>query len=455
MNDTRLERLLDDVLADIAAEHVPDRLGRDIGQTSSRVRQRPRWLAFIKEPPMRIHSRVAVGSPTARLAYLFLLTLLLSIVATGAVVAGASLLPGPVIVVAQDGSGTVRTINEAVEMAQDGDTVLVKPGTYLESIAITRDITLRGDGDRGAVILEFAVDGPTHTVAEDGTFAYGMLLDDAEVRVENITVRGPSEGVAFVIDGGAPVIDGVDIVLEGDPWGVDGWYYKRSAIRIQGGSSPVILDSTWDGYTRISGGANSPTFVGNSVSTQIIAMGGSGQKPIIRGNTLLDGASIGWMDPGSSGIVEDNDIVGFMGGYAGDGTIIRGNRIREGYQAGPGERGSAIRLTGSGTAIVEGNDIGDSQYGIDVTGSGGTPHITGNTIRGSAFAAIIVDRGAPTIDGNVLERNATGIEVIGATTTPVLAGNTFCGNGVDLAVPDGSTLTLDGNTICAGAASSP
>ena len=51
--------------------------------------------------------------------------------------------------VAQDGSGTVTTIAEGVAMAQDGDTVLVKPGTYHESVAITEDITLRGDGDPG------------------------------------------------------------------------------------------------------------------------------------------------------------------------------------------------------------------------------------------------------------------------------------------------------------------
>ncbi len=45
---------------------------------------------------------------------------------------------------------------------RDGDTVLVKPGTYLESIVITEDITLRGDGDPGTVVIEFTADGPTH-----------------------------------------------------------------------------------------------------------------------------------------------------------------------------------------------------------------------------------------------------------------------------------------------------
>ncbi len=133
-------------------------------------------------------------------------------------------------------------------------------------------------------------------------------------------------------------------------------------------------------------------------------------------------------EPGSSGIVEDNDIVGCIVGDTGDDTIIRRNRIRGGGEPGDSRPGSAIGITGSGSAaIVEGNEISDSPNGIDVSGSGAKPRITGNIITGSSTAAILVDLGAaPTIDGNTIERNATGIEVRGVTTTPVITGNTFC-----------------------------
>jgi len=146
--DPRFEQRVIAALNRAAATREPDGLLDSVISTVGRTRTRPRWLAFIKEPPMRIHSRVAVGSPGVRLAYLVLLTLLLTILATGAVVAGASLVATPAIVVTQDGSGTYRTITDAVAVAQDGETVLVRPGTYLESIAITEDITLRGDGGR-------------------------------------------------------------------------------------------------------------------------------------------------------------------------------------------------------------------------------------------------------------------------------------------------------------------
>ena len=46
------------------------------------------------------------------------------------------------------GGGDFATIGEAVAAARDGDTILVAPGTYDESVTVTKDITIRGDGDR-------------------------------------------------------------------------------------------------------------------------------------------------------------------------------------------------------------------------------------------------------------------------------------------------------------------
>lgn len=456
MTDQRtIERRTTALLSEVAPARAPDRLYADVLTSIGRTRQRARWLAYLKEPPMRISSRLAVGSPTFRLASLMTLTLLLTVLATGAVVTGASLLPGAVIVVAQDGMGTVRTITEAVAMARDGDTVLVKPGTYLESIVITEDISLRGDGDKAAVIIEFAAAGPTHPVDEEqGAFAYGILLADSKAHVVNLTLHGRPDGAggralsAVVVDGGAPVLEHLDVILDDDPFPNYPWH-MRSAFQITGGSTAVVRTTSWDGFTRIVGLANSPTFEGNTMSAQRMSIWGAGHRVTISGNSFLDGAGILWTDPGSSGTVVDNDIVGWIGGFAGDGTIIRGNRIRDGGEPRDGRPASAIEIN-TADAIVEGNEITDSPYGIDVWGSGAKAQISGNTIRGSSVAAILVDLGAaPTIEGNVIEGNATGVQVNGATTTPVLRGNTLCGNGTDLTVPEGSTLTLDGNTICA------
>ncbi len=320
----------------------------------------------------------------------------------------------------------------------------------------------------GAVILEFAnTDDATWTAPPDPGFTtesepvtYGIVLDDTDAHLENITVRGriaanPEFIVgAVIIDGGAPVIEKVDIVLDGKPYPDDYGWVVRSAFQVTGGSSAVIRDSSWDGFTRIFGTpASSPTFERNTLTGQRISIRAGGHLPTIRHNTLLDGAAIVITDPSASAIIEDNDIVGLISDYAGGETIIRNNHIRDapGEMNSDGRPGSAIGITGSGSAIVEGNEIIDSPYGIDISGSGATPQISGNTIHGSTSTAILVDVGtAPTIDGNTIEGNGTGITVRGVTTTPVVNDNAFCRNETDLKVPDGSTITLDGNTVCAG-----
>jgi parallel beta-helix repeat protein len=439
----RFEQLLADVLAETAPSREPDRLVPEILRAARGEPRRPRWLALIKEPPMRLSSRVVVGSPVARVAYVAILTLVLVVITAGAVVTGASLLPSPelsgppAIVVDQGGDGDALTITEGVAMAGAGDTVLVKPGTYAESIVISADITLKGDGtDRAAVVLEFAADGPTHPwVPCCEAFAYGILLLGSGARIESLTVHGPAEGVAVQIDGGSPVIDDIDIVLEGDS-SLEGRYFKRSALRIQGGASPTISNSSWDGYTRVDGGANAPTFTGDTVTTQYIAVAGGGNQPVIRGSTFLEGAGIGWTDSGSAGIAENNDITGSIGVEGASDPTIRGNRIAT-------TTGAAITIASGSTAIVDGNEITDSPHGIQVSGAGATPRISGNTIRGSTGAAISIGDGAsPAVGGNTIEGSAVGIEVTG-TGAPIFECNTFSGNGTDVSLPADSTVIAE------------
>jgi len=75
------------------------------------------------------------------------------------------------------GPGGYATIGAAVAEAQDGDTVLVRPGTYRESVTITRAITIRGDGDRVAIVVE--VEG-----------SECLILRETAAHVSNLTFRG-------------------------------------------------------------------------------------------------------------------------------------------------------------------------------------------------------------------------------------------------------------------------
>ena len=106
-------------------------------------------------------------------------------------------------IVAQDGSGDFTTITEAVAMAKDGDTILVRPGTYDEAITIDKDITLMGDGeDASEVVVHIPEDGPR---ADWLGMKYAFWLQDADASLSKLTIHGPGSRVsAFVVEGGDP-----------------------------------------------------------------------------------------------------------------------------------------------------------------------------------------------------------------------------------------------------------
>ena len=111
MNEERsFERFVaDNVAGNAQGTPLPDDFYDDIHSFATTTRQRPEWLALIKEPPMRTNSRVAVGSPTVRVLAVVVATLLL-IAAMAAVGIGVQRLLAAdcVIIVDQSGAATTR-----------------------------------------------------------------------------------------------------------------------------------------------------------------------------------------------------------------------------------------------------------------------------------------------------------------------------------------------------------
>jgi hypothetical protein len=87
--ETRFERSVADLLAELAPSHPPVDLIPETEHAVDETRRWPRWLAILKEPPMRHRSHLVVGSPTARVAAIAVVTLLMAILGVGALVAGA------------------------------------------------------------------------------------------------------------------------------------------------------------------------------------------------------------------------------------------------------------------------------------------------------------------------------------------------------------------------------
>jgi hypothetical protein len=123
------------------------------------------------------------------------------------------------------GPGGYATISAAVAAAHDGDTVLVQPGRYKESVVVEgKAITIRGDGERDAIVVGW-YEGPAFRLKETcstlaGLTIVGGTFNESEVRA------------ALVLTGGAPQLGRAES-------------HPRAGNRVRGGDrrrDPALAD---------------------------------------------------------------------------------------------------------------------------------------------------------------------------------------------------------------------
>jgi hypothetical protein len=222
-----LERMIAGYMASEAPGVGSDRALDDALSMTSRMRPDPRWLAMIKEPPMRIPSRVVAGSPTLRLITITALTLALILALASVVVAGASLLPSRQLPAP---FGLAR--NGPLAYARDGDIHLVDPDGTNDRVIIAGpgidDLMFGYQGDR-LFYLKDPDSGPTIWAANaDGTDP--RLLLDHDVVFEELPGRNQA---ATWLEGSATIsiidLDTGDVVNEFDLGGpeITGEFWAR------------------------------------------------------------------------------------------------------------------------------------------------------------------------------------------------------------------------------------
>jgi nitrous oxidase accessory protein NosD len=67
------------------------------------------------------------------------------------------------------------TIAAALAMSQSGDTILIKPGLYVESLVIDKAVSLIGDGDRAHIVIE-SYNRPCLTLRTSGIHIEGLTV---------------------------------------------------------------------------------------------------------------------------------------------------------------------------------------------------------------------------------------------------------------------------------------
>lgn len=321
MNDQYdFERIVADTVRSIGPIAPADGTHDQILTRVRRTRQDPAWLALAKEPPMRSNSQAVVGSPTMRVAAIVVATLLLA--ATLAAAGAQRLLAADShIVVAHDGSGDHSTISAAVAAAVDGDEIVVRPGTYAESVAIDKSITLRGDGDRDSVIVAFPTDGLRLelTTGSEGdpsdplvTYSVptGFQLAADAIELSGLTISGPRPGVAIAVNEGNTLLSDLAITLEGtdidesDDPAVD----TRLGVVVAEAAEAELRQSSLDA------GIEAHTGSSATVEDSSLSDGGIWADPrsqlVARGNTMTDA---GIASDGARAAIADNTLIrGFI-----------------------------------------------------------------------------------------------------------------------------------------------
>jgi len=354
-------------------------------------------------------------------------------------------------VVVADGSGQYRTIAEAVEAAEDGDTVVVRPGIYRESVVIAKDITLRGEGDRDEIIIESPAELPDliDPRAED---PFALRLDGSSATVLNLTFRGPAS--AIDIRGGSPWIENVAVIdvagdgisiVDGSAPEIHRSLFRKGGVFVDGASRPVIKDNEF---------VESGIQIGPCCWITPPAGTGTPSDPpsvaLIEGNIFQDSRQAIFVGVGMSATIEDNTIMnseesGLFLGYVGPDTAVRRNVIRDNQ--------TAIMIVDGEPIVIDANDVNANEAGIVLSGSAST--LRANVVRGNKAGIVIgsSDGGAsPTLQGNTIEGNGRGLAIM-AGTSPVLSDNVVCDNETNVVMVEGATATLEGNQICAEVAS--
>lgn len=306
------------------------------------------------------------------------------------------------------GRGDFTTIGAAIAAAEPWAKIVVREGTYRESLRLSKPLEIAGEGDRERIAVVAATGDALH-------------CDAPMARISGMRFRCEAAK-----DHGIWITDGA-----------------------------VEIDDC----------------VAESLSFACVAIEGSGSNPSLRRCILRQGAESGlFVHDGAQPMVEDCEILGNSGGgVAVEGAATRATLRR--CVARDGKQGGYYFYDGAGGLLESCEAVGNAYSGIEIrTGAdpmlrectfrdnkhagafindAGRGRFQGCTIAGNGGAGVLVQEGgAPEVTGCTISRNAYhAVRIKDAASGGVFRGNDLTGNARrawDIA--EGAVVERENNT---------
>jgi len=335
------------------------------------------------------------------------------------------------LIVSKEGLGAYRSVQAALNQAQSGDTVLVNPGVYEETVEFKNGVTVIGSGAEHTIIrygygfdevlhAQNIVSGRIERVTLERMAsvldAPVVLLESAALTFsECVITGGRPEGVRVVGLSARAVFEACDVA--GNE--VNGILCEAGAVvRIVGGTvrdngvaGVVGIDSTLE--------VTGTSFGGNGHAA--IVLEGSARAGL---NAATIGSHAAWGVDASDGVVLELTDCRFIDNVSG-----------------------GLRLRGSATARVVGSVFVGGEVGVDAGGLTAAA-ILGGTIREAAAAGLRASESATVYAERVeiVDCTGDGCELASSRSADVRYA-TIVGNAGDGVVATGSAVSVTNSII--------
>ena len=336
--------------------------------------------------------------------------MLLSVVAVGiGGLAGSAAADSSVLTVDADADGEYDSIQAAVNNAESGDTIVVKSGSYSETVRINKSINFEGQGSPVVEAPESVTD--VSIPERDGNLSPIVYVNNSDVNINGITIDGRNESfsgteVGLLYRNGDGTISGNNVKNFMSGGGTTG-------IAVYANSSVTISDNTVKRYSRLGIGALGD--IGPRKDPDV-TIEGNNVTNVPKDGSAPNGIEIAW---GATGEILNNNV---------SANVLLND---EEWSS------TGIILAATDGVVVEGNSVYDNDIGVGLVGD--------------VFYKSGVNVSSTTIKNNEVYNNTKGVTVGSNTTETDIVDNRVYDNDLgvgirqsgDLGVPPADTEVND------------